>query len=299
MSSSGEYSTLEDLITRATLEPTLLEIYVEGAEDAKLFGFVFERIGLDVSVFAISDRIEIRRPEVEALWPDYGERSKLQTAAAVLDLSLGSDGHSYCFVVDSDWAAAVGPIPLIGSSLIHTDGPSIEHYFFEHQSFSQALAVGLGASGVDGPKVRQILSGALRDLASARIFLANADVAIIEKFVALVTFKRDSSSADAVEIVRRSFNAANRAPEFDRDDVAQQVKQYRAWLDDVEHSGRGHDIAHLLIKYLGLKGAFASTAVVEAVVRAAFDPESMANSALFANLRHRLTGAHLVGAVSA
>lgn len=284
----GDLSTIQDLIARAELEPTLVDIYVEGRRDAELVRLVLAEADIDATVFPISDRLDIRSEEIGPYSEDYGNRSKLITAATQIDAALGASGHMYTFVADADWTSVIGPQTVGDTSLLLTDGPSVEHYFLESPSFQQVLSVGLERSECSASDVRKRLLGAMRDVASARLVLNQLNVSCTAKFTALCVFDSDRSSANAVEIVRRSLAAASRSSEFSSRKIVDQIAVYRGWIEDASHAGRGHDIAPILIKLLSLAGDFAKVPVVEAIMRSSVGVAELLEKQLFQKLVSRI-----------
>lgn len=284
----GELSTIDDLIARAKLEPTLVDVYVEGRRDADLVRSMFREAGIDASVFAVSDRLHITREETAPHSSDYGNKAKLVAAAARLDAALGASGHGISFIADSDWSPVIGPMMLGDTSLFLTDGPSMECYFFVSASFQQVLTSGLERAEASADVVRAQLLGAMQDVASARLLLEEMDVAIIEKFVAVCFFEKNESRADALEIVRRSLNAARRGKEFSTTRVDQQLQTYRQWISVAGHMGRGHDIAPMLIKLLKLSGDLAKSGVIEAMMRSSVRVSELLMAPLFQRVVSRI-----------
>jgi hypothetical protein len=263
----GEFLTVNDLITRAILEPTITDVYVEGRRDADILRLVLAAEGVDAEVFAVNDRLTVPREDVVPFAEEYGNRAKLQAVAGTLDLALGADRHSYSFLIDSDWALVKGPVPLPSSSLILTDLPSMEHHFIESVSFGKTLRLGFERANAEANEVRSALRGALQDVAAARLVLEDLNVSCIDSFPALCIFSGSKSSADSMEIIRRSLNAAGRGSEISTSRLSERLATYKEWIETSSHPGRGHDIAPLLIRYLKLKNAFASKSVVEVVLR--------------------------------
>jgi hypothetical protein len=287
---AGDLLTIDELIARAQFEPSLIDIYVEGDGDVAVFRSIFDYLELEVGVFAVNARLDIRRNEVEPFSIDYGNRSKLIAAAARVHQELPVTQRTLTFIIDADWAHVVGPVPVLNSCLILTDLPSIEHYFFDGPAFRRFLTLGISKPNADPDKVRPRLVEALQDIAAARIALESVDVECIPKFAALCTFGAEASSADTLEIVRRSIDripAGSRSPSMLV--ISSHLSGYRELIRKSGHPGRGHDIAPLLIAFFSLSGHFADRDVVEALLRTSSTPSELLEYPFFQRVVTRVS----------
>lgn len=273
MSDFGDLLILDEVLARAELEPTLYDIYVEGRSDAVVFESLFGYLGLEVSVFAVADRIAIRREEVQPYSADYGNKDKLIAAAALTQHSFRGPKKNLLFVIDNDWISVTGPYPIYREFLEISDLPSMEHYFLRDPGFQRFLSVGLKLTDLQASQVRSKLEGALRDIAAARLVLRNHQIGCIDKVAALCDFKGSPTSANISEIVKRS--AARNGDGVAWQALVSQIPDYRSMLEECDHGGRGHDIAPLLIALLKLKGHFADVEVVEAMMRVSVTPQEL------------------------
>lgn len=294
MIDAGDLLTIDELIARAEFEPELVDVYVEGPADVAILKMLFEHLGLEAGVFTVDDRLQVLRSEVEPLFPDYGNRAKLIAAAAVVHRALGSGQTNLTFVVDADWAYAVGPMPLPVACLFMTEKPSLEHYFLEDAPFSRFLALGVLRPHLDPATVKLQLMGAMLDIAVARVVLEGVNVACLDGLTSVCQFDCTPSTADTREIIRRSLD---KIPRPDQPATLQhlldQCDGYRQMLDEAGHTGRGHDIAKLLVGILGLKGHYADVNVVEALMRTSMTPADMLEHAHFRSIADRVAAAGL------
>lgn len=291
MTDLGELLTIEDLIARAELEPTVVDVYVEGRSDVAVLRRVFDFATVEVGVFAIDDRIGIRREDVEPFSDDYGKRAKVIAAAAAVELA-SPDLTNLIFVVDADWMSITGPVPAQRAMLLWTDRPSVEHYFAEGPPFDRFLSLGLGRTDLDPDDVRSSVENVIRDVAAARIALKSIDIACIETWTRLIDLNTSPPSVDYAEVFRRSLsNVPRRSRPAGWEGIADTLAEFRTMLDERQHSGRGHDIAPALIAILGLVGHFASPEVVEAMMRGSATEQDLLAHSFFSGLVERVRAA--------
>ena len=232
------------------------------------------------------------RSDVEAYWPDYGAKGKLVTAAGRVDEELGAAQKSLLFIVDADWAPFMGPEPIRRACLLTTDYPAMEHYYLETTALDRFLTLALTRPDLFAADVRVALHGALGDLMAGRMLLHSLHVAAIEKFVALCDFSSIPSVCDSALLVERSVNAARqKGQKVKVSEVGVQLQFFKSMLVGAPRSGRGHDIAPLLIAYLGLKGSLASVEVVERLLRTSVRVEELAHFELFKSILMRVRSA--------
>jgi hypothetical protein len=289
MSFRGDLQTLEELITRVELEPTMKDLYVEGPGDVAIMEAVLAHAGIKAKVYAVKERLDIRRDQVEEYSEDYGNRSLLVTAAAVLETRLGVAQTSVLCVIDSDWAHVIGPMPLRRSCLEMTDLPSIEHYFLAPSAFRRFLKQGLQRPDAEPEKVKDLLTGGLLDIAAARIALENVNVACLDQPFSLANFKKKPSAANGREIIKRSVErlpAPSRPTTWQK--IADNLSVYRQWLEAQEHLGRGHDIAPAIITAFNLKGDLAKPSVIEALMRTTARADELINEPFFRRVVARM-----------
>jgi hypothetical protein len=288
MTHRGDLQTLEELAVRIELEPSLQDVYVEGPGDVAIMRALFAETGITASVYSVKDRLDVRRPEVELYSEDYGNKAILVAAAAIIEGLVGSDSRSVLFVVDSDWAQVTGPMPIAKAYLEHTDLPSMEHYFLDERSFQRFLTQGLQRQELSASVVREQISNALLDVAAARIALEHVKVKCFANPFSVATFTSTESSADTQEIIKRSLAiipAASRPATWQ--ELTLHSLEYKRWLRDAKHLGRGHDIAPALIHALKLKGDFAHVEVLESLMRASVDTRDLLGHDFFRRVVER------------
>jgi len=286
---AGDLLTIEELIARAELEPSLIDVYVEGESDAAVFRAIFAELGIDAAVFPVRTRLDIRRAEVDPYSSEYGNRTMLITAAMRADAALRPSNTSLTFVIDADWAQAVGPIQIPLPGLISSDLPSMEHYFLEDRSLRRFLTLGLMKPDLNVSEVKAKLKGCLQDIAAARLTLENFNIACVTKIAAVCDFTSTPTTANADELVRLSFDKVPRASRPVEFATARTlVPGYRQLVTDADHPGRGHDIAPLLISMLSLTGQLSDPEMVETLMRASSVPSELLEYQFFRDVATRV-----------
>ena len=123
--SSSEQRSIDYLVTRYQMEPSLKDIYVEGAEDKRVVDAFLEEHGVSgVAVFEISS-VDVPRDEREGVC----NRTSVIRLARKLLTSLGPERSSVACIADSDFDHLSREIEQ-SAFLLMTDYANMEMYFF-------------------------------------------------------------------------------------------------------------------------------------------------------------------------
>lgn len=288
----GDVYSLDALMTLYELEPTLRDVYVEGRADLGLLQWLFLEENIHGAVFAVDDRVEVPSDVVKDLGQDtHSARGRAVALAIIAHRHLGPDQLCVTVVVDADFAHIVGPVPVDRSCLFMTDDTTVECYVLEPRPLNKLLRTCLHvADSVTAEDVRSAVMPALGDVLATRIVMHEMGVGAVRDVAGVCRLLPNESAADIRELLRRSLTKVPRAEwPSGLDELVEWALAYRDLVASSGQSGRGHDVAPLLIAYLGIKGPLANVEALEAAMRACLDPEDLRDRPLFKQLRARLT----------
>jgi hypothetical protein len=158
--------TLEELVARHELEPTIKDIYVEGSFDQEVLSRCIEKTGKTRAVVYRIDSVEIPSETLRY----YGLTAGNKQRVIVLAKTLASIKHdcSYRCIVDKDldhWLGVVEEIPR----LIWTKYCALELYFFTTNLLRDILIVTAKARIIDFDKAISSLVEILRSIYALRL----------------------------------------------------------------------------------------------------------------------------------
>lgn len=286
----GDLYSLDALITLYAFEPTLKDVYVEGRSDAGLLRWYLRERGLSATVRAVDDVVEVPASFVQQIPHDINSKGRALALAIKLAKDLGQAGGRATVVIDADWYLALGPQIIDRGCLIVTDLPAIESYCFQLRPLQKLLDTVL-SPGVPyfAQDVVDALSGALVQLHSMRVVLHELGVRCARNPAALCKLAPEASSLNKAELLRRSHTAA--LPTEVRAELLAAADWYELAFEAFEQGGRGHDIAPMLIAFLGISGHLADPTTLEAAMRACLEIEDLIDWNLFRSLEARVTNA--------
>jgi hypothetical protein len=244
-------------------------------------------------VFAIDDRVSISASDLRETGLDLevGARGRAIALAATCEFTLGAEQLGVTVVVDADFAYLAGAPDL--NCLLVTDHPSMEGYALSQRPLERLLRVSLHQPRTITPTVvRSAILPALRDVYAVRFALHQVSIACIDDIAGVCTLTAKSSGASIPELIRRSLTGLRKA-EWPRppEELAAAALSARDRMAPLDHTGRGHDIAVLLIAFLGLRGIAAHPDNVEMAMRTCFEAADLNGLAMFEALKARMAAA--------
>ena len=205
--------TMQELIVRYRLEPTLRDLYVEGHQDRKLFDwYLRDRGHSNVSVFEIG-QIQVSHDLLEAFGLHGGNRDRVLALALTFDEAFPATLPSVRCVADSDFDFLLGS-SIEASHLLHTDYTSIELYTYNHQVLGLVLVEQFGLPSEDVRPLLVSMAATLRQL-----FVVRAANHILELDMRLVQFVRCCQTYGTAILFRetifvdRCLNSAKKSAE--------------------------------------------------------------------------------------
>ncbi|SDG06098.1 DUF4435 domain-containing protein [Terriglobus roseus] len=233
-----------DLIARYKLEPSLRDIYVEGAVDERLVRLVLRQIGCtNASVFRI-DVVDVTDDMLTRVGLNRGEKAEVIALACELERELGRT-LSFTGIVDADADRLLG-LEHNCSLLLTTDYTCMEMYWLEEQTIDKFLSF-IGVDDVDLAGFCAILRQPLQE-----VFLIRAAIQALRLPIAMKPFSRYVTENDGVLILDCSayidalLNAACLTRK--RNDLVRKTEELRGLLaEDLKHSAQGHDLFSAVI----------------------------------------------------
>jgi hypothetical protein len=280
--------TLKELrVLHTTLEPELRDVYAESRRDARFYAWLLQKAGIKVSgVYAIDDRLLVSASEVGSADGEVGPRGRLLGLAFAVT-SWGIDDPRITCIVDADWDLIYGGPNY--PDLLRTDGGSVEVYSFAPRPLQHFLDLVLSTDR-DATQLLTDMVPLLNDLYMVRGILHRfgPGVPVIERFVACCTCCGSPWTVDVPDLIKRSLNAAALA-----DSLAVMLEEFdkagRALPVDRRLAVRGHDIAPILAKGLGLTNEWSKREVIEGSLRGCLQFDDMEQTSLLTELRGRFT----------
>lgn len=290
---NGDRYSLEALLALYEYEPDLRDLYVEGATDVAFLRWFLQERGINsVGIFAVGDRVEIPRDVLEDFGLSSGEKQRVVALALCAQASLGSEQKSITCVADADTDHLIGPIPLGGECLIITEIPALENYALEEAPMTRVLQKGLAVSAeVDVPGMLSILRRELREILAARAALHAFGIGCLADVAGACDFGAHETGKTTLEVLNRSFSKVRRDERpIPYPALVEWAIDLLTAAEELDQHGRGHDIAPVVTKMLGVRGALANAEALEAVMRSSVDVSDLLGRHTFVLLEGRLAG---------
>ncbi|WP_141620613.1 DUF4435 domain-containing protein [Myxococcus sp. AB036A] len=164
---STERRTIDELIARYELEPTLRDIYTEGEYDARIIQWLIKGLHLrHVSIYEIQS-VEIDPGSIVALNLEDNNRGRLISLALALHDALGADAPQATMVVDGDFDCIFGH-QYTPKNIIYTDYTSMEMYLFSEAVLGKFMHLACGITRCDIGKLIDSFSRILNPLFMVR-----------------------------------------------------------------------------------------------------------------------------------
>lgn len=234
---SNDYKrTIEELVLRYTLEPSLRDVLVEGAHDCALLSWYAEKKQLPISVYEIST-VNVPQPYLGT----YGNRGRVIAVARRLETELPPGQDPAVGLIDRDLDSIHQGVQET-RLLWLTDYASIDCYSWSAGTLAKLFAL----------VFQKEFPGGLQDRMEAilrRVFLTRAARAIFAPELNWVTFTRCCTYADGLP----HFDEANHEQRLYQQGRMDVIEPAREWVaanaaiqGDVRMFIHGHDAVELL-----------------------------------------------------
>lgn len=240
-----------------------------------------------VVVYAVDDRVEVPPELVLSGGFEDGARGRILALAREAE-AWGSGARSLTCIVDAD-RACLEQADAQFATLLKTDLASFDAQAFASSAFQRFLDVVIRMEANAQELVVELLP-TLNELFLVRHVLhtMSPPVPLIEKFVACCDFRR-SPVVDVKELLRRSLAVAGQLDQMDA--ALERLEAAHQLLPDERlRAVRGHDVAPVLIRRLGLKNRWADAdAVQDTLLALAVDAPDVRESQVLRDLSRRLS----------
>ncbi|GAA1013479.1 hypothetical protein Aple_054490 [Acrocarpospora pleiomorpha] len=203
---------IAELVTLYELEPSLREIYTEGRTDSAIIREALLEAGLNIPVYAVSDRVEVPPDLMEELDLSWGNRNIVIALAHALS-EIPQIAERIACIIDDDFDTAFEEKIVEYPCLLRTDYASIEAYCFNEAVLGKFLRVTLRAPiDIDAQSVLDALADPLETLFRVRYILYNCPEAtpLIGKLEKRCTIYGGDITVDHFKLIRDSLSANTR-----------------------------------------------------------------------------------------
>jgi hypothetical protein len=276
--------TVQELIARYQLEPTLCDIFAEGMADVRLLAWHLKAVARnDIVVYPIST-IELSPETVAENHQENNNRGRVLTLANLLHASATNLHVRIACVADRDFEGLLYPDQQTTSPLAHfTDFTSMDLYCFEDYVLDKFAVLVLGRSDLSPDALKRALTPTLHEL-----FLIRAANQSLRWNLSGLSFKKCCSLRqaeiifDTNEYLNRYLQKNNRF--HDLPAFRAEIERLRQIAGDPAAYIHGHDFVELLGWYaLKLTGqsALGKPEVVRASLRGCLESSRLTGMPLF------------------
>jgi hypothetical protein len=284
-----------ELATFYSLEPDILDIYVEGESDARFLNWFLTAHGRQQRAMPI-DTVEVPTKEVLEAGFEDGNRGRVLTLGLLLDRELTATGiRGHLLVADRDLDGFVADPPLVSKRCLFTDFTSIELYGYEIGAVEKLLTVFLRLKGVKAEDVIAAIEPALVEifLARAALHLSGSGIGLIDPFTGHCDRDNETVQIKMDELLRNSLGQSGLKSRPKVEGIRATMDELREKLvDDCRLAIRGHDFIALLTWYLKplISKEYRSVEIITSALMTAIDKCELAKYPLFVELlRHTET----------
>lgn len=238
-----EKRTIDDLITRYSLEPSLTDIYVEGSSDKDILDYYFAHNSIDKIAYEINS-VEIPPEILKKYSLTNGNKQRVQALAK--EFSIIDDNLAVRFLVDKDfdhWVEKIEEIPR----LVWTDYCSMELYFLTEEILENIL-IRISKSKLVDFKV--FFDGMIDTLTKIyQIRLANEELNLKMQWIPIERYLFLDKGKISINISKYIEALLNKNQKFkSKSKLTASIKKWELkTTGDCRYCIRGHD----LIDYLG------------------------------------------------
>jgi hypothetical protein len=243
--------TIEELVLRYQLEPSMRDVFVEGHSDRTILRWFIDACcteGANVEVYPI-DGVDVPAEILNHYGLSTGNRSEVVALCLELEQQLGNDATCVTGVVDGDMAAIL-PDQCECGLLLKSDYSCVEMYLFSEKCLGKMLKLAFPNAKRSASEVIAQLSPVLRELFLARA--ANHSLSLGSKWVAFDGFV--SVKNGVVHFRLDDFHRhylQNAGQWHKRSEFEIKVKEFRSQLSgDFRYAANGHDAICVLGHFL-------------------------------------------------
>ena len=289
MSDCGELPrrSIEELLARYDLEPTLRDLYVEGIRDKAVYGWYLRGTGHeDVSVYDIGS-VDVSSELLSSHGLGSGNRERVIALALELDSDFAATLPYVRCVADSDFDFVLDT-RTDARHLLYTDYTSIDLYTYDKELLGKVLLLGFGLPDSELELLLGAMSSMLKELFAVRATnrLLGWEMSLVS-FTRCCTIDGPKISFDSNVFLTRCLNNASRLGERDKFESAYR-ELVSTQLDDDRKGIHSGDFLELLGWYLNRKynwgGYQRERRSILPMLVATLDVDSLGKERLFSDL---------------
>lgn len=288
MTNSAESATrrkLQELRTLYMLKPHFRDVIVEGRDDARLLNWFFKDQGVPhAKAYAVDDRVEVPSALVAPIHDEINARGRIVAVASESDAWNLTQSTVTC-VIDADYDLLEKRLQQT-TNLLVTDYAAMEVYSLESRPLSKFL-VFAAKSDLEAGTVTALLKPVWAVIYALRYVLHRHENGskLAENFADSCFDKAGDVLVDVSKLLRK----VSPTPTATR--MSELLDLHAKILAEVPESGlqgiRGHDIAPVLIRFLGLKNDLGKPDNVERLLRSSIELRDLEEFPLFNNVLKR------------
>lgn len=277
---------LRELRTLYEVQPHIRDVIVEGRGDAQLIRWYLNEREMIALVHEVDDRAEVTSDLVVRYGGEVGARGRVIGLAYQVDEWELAETTVIC-IIDSDRDSLLENQTTLPSCLLATDFGTMDVYLLQSRPFGQFLRIVLGRD--DDPDIlREKLVPALNEICLVRAVLhwSGLGISLVRDFASCCQFTATSIVVDTPELLNRTLSGKDRER---YDGLLKEVERVRTRIPAERLKAvRGHDMAPLLIRELGLRNVWAQEEPFERAWRGCIQASDLDEFPLFAELRRRV-----------
>ncbi len=286
ISSGHERRTIDELAMRYELEPTLRDIYVEGAFDASVVGEVLKQAGCHNAAVYEINVVDIPPEVVVKHYLPDGNKGRVMTLCFELDPQIANPAQ-VSGLVDRDYDRVLGR-DYANRLLMFTDYSCIEMYLSNELIIGRFCRIFLRRNGQLATQLIRELTPILRDL-----FLIRATNEHLQLGLQLLdadkqcVIQNEVLELDRKTFVQRYLNKTAMLHELSRFNETLESFQRTSDGRETRHQINGHDFVRLLAKRLHpivRNKNIADADVIERVLPSFADYGQLREAPMFATL---------------
>jgi hypothetical protein len=281
---------MDELITMYELEPSIRDVYVEGASDRCVFEWFFKESGRPTVGVREIETVHVPAGALPQPGCENSNRGRVMALARVLQSGLGGGSRSVTCVIDADFDRALGRDHEC-ELLLLTDYSCLEMYFFEPRALSKLVSLVLRGFPDTPGQILARLEAPLLDLAALR--LANLTLQWNLRWVNFARCLVADACGPRLDINKyiRTYLSANARLAGKREFEEAFTRGRARLVGDARHYINGHDFVCLLTWYVRGRRGFGDLhpQVIERSLFACAELAALSGHSLFRSLIDRVS----------
>lgn len=208
----SERRNVDELLARYVLEPTLRDLYVEGASDRRFFDWLLREFGLSTVVAYEIESVNVPHEMLRPFEVEDNNRGRVIALAYYLHQHTGTDlSQRVACIADRDFDDLLG-IRFDCPLLILTDYTAVELYCLDEAVLQKFLTLVVDGFKMTAREVLEAMLPVLRELFTVRLANRVLSLGLSElSFEKCCSVKGRTITFDLDEYVTRYLNKSGKA----------------------------------------------------------------------------------------